>query len=50
MHADDEDVDKTLAITIGVITGVILLIIFLSSLSKICNKKGMFLYCLYTTS
>ncbi|CAH1439788.1 unnamed protein product [Lactuca virosa] len=37
---DDEDVDKTLAITIGVITGVILLIIFLSSLSKICNKKG----------
>ncbi|KAI3516626.1 hypothetical protein L1887_15548 [Cichorium endivia] len=39
-RTDDEDVDKTLALTIGVITGVILLIIFLSSLSKLCNKKG----------
>ncbi|XP_024991056.1 cysteine-rich repeat secretory protein 12-like [Cynara cardunculus var. scolymus] len=37
---DDEDVDKTLALTIGVITGVILLIVFLSSLGKIFNKKG----------
>lgn len=43
MHAgaaDDEDVDKTLALTIGVITGVVLLIVFLSSLGKIFNKKG----------
>ncbi|KAL8241817.1 hypothetical protein R6Q59_012119 [Mikania micrantha] len=37
---DDEDVDKTLALTIGVITGVILLIVFLSSLGKVFNKKG----------
>ncbi|XP_076884723.1 plasmodesmata-located protein 6-like [Bidens hawaiensis] len=36
----DEDVDKTLALTIGVITGVILLIIFISSLSKSFSKKG----------
>ncbi|KAJ0492398.1 putative Gnk2-like domain-containing protein [Helianthus annuus] len=38
--AGDEDVDKTLALTIGVITGVILLIVFLSSLGKMCDKKG----------
>nr|XP_043607488.1 plasmodesmata-located protein 6-like [Erigeron canadensis] len=37
---DNEDVDKTLAVTIGVITGVILLIVFISSLSKSCDKKG----------
>lgn len=37
---DDEDVDKTLAVTIGVITGIILLIVCLSSIGKRFNKKG----------
>lgn len=45
--ADDEDVDKTLALTIGVITGVILLIVFISSLGKLFNKKGTCFHIIY---
>nr|GEY47351.1 cysteine-rich repeat secretory protein 12-like [Tanacetum cinerariifolium] len=37
---DDEDVDKTLAVTLGVITAIILLIVCLSSIGKRFNKKG----------
>lgn len=50
MHAgaDDEDVDKTLALTIGVITGVILLIVFISSLGKLFNKRGTCFHIIYT--
>ncbi|XP_049392860.1 plasmodesmata-located protein 6-like [Solanum stenotomum] len=36
----DEDVEKTLAITIGLIAGVAVLIVFLSVLNKLCEKKG----------
>ncbi|XP_009796286.1 plasmodesmata-located protein 6 isoform X2 [Nicotiana tabacum] len=36
----DEDVEKTLAITIGLIAGVAVLIVFLSILNKLCEKKG----------
>ncbi|KAK4373369.1 hypothetical protein RND71_008753 [Anisodus tanguticus] len=36
----DEDVEKTLAITIGLIAGVAVLIVFLSVLKKLCEKKG----------
>ncbi|XP_071690178.1 plasmodesmata-located protein 6-like [Rutidosis leptorrhynchoides] len=37
---NNEDVDETLAITIGVITGIILLIVCLSSLGKAFKKGG----------
>ncbi|XP_060185536.1 plasmodesmata-located protein 6-like [Lycium barbarum] len=36
----DEDAEKTLAITIGLIAGVAVLIVFLSVLNKLCEKKG----------
>ncbi|KAM3281517.1 plasmodesmata-located protein 6 isoform X2 [Capsicum chacoense] len=36
----DEDVEKTLAITIGLIAGVAVLIVFLSVVSKLCERKG----------
>ncbi|MCD7453939.1 hypothetical protein HAX54_022748 [Datura stramonium] len=36
----DEDVEKTLAIIIGLIAGVAVLIVFLSVLNKLCEKKG----------
>ncbi|KAJ8564780.1 hypothetical protein K7X08_001240 [Anisodus acutangulus] len=36
----DDDVEKTLAITIGLIAGVAVLIVFLSVLNKLCEKKG----------
>lgn len=40
-HNDDE-IEKTLAILIGLIAGVALIIVFLSFLSKVCEKhKGM---------
>ncbi|XP_059308829.1 plasmodesmata-located protein 6-like [Lycium ferocissimum] len=38
--SEDEDVEKTLAITIGVIAGVAVLIVFLSVLNKLCEKNG----------
>ncbi|PWA93586.1 Gnk2-homologous domain-containing protein [Artemisia annua] len=37
---DDGDVDKTLAIIIGIIAGVAVLIVFLSMLSRLCDRKG----------
>ncbi|XLS95376.1 hypothetical protein HN51_071384 [Arachis hypogaea] len=36
-HNDDE-IEKTLAILIGLIAGVALIIVFLSFLSKVCEK------------
>lgn len=41
-HNDDE-IEKTLAILIGLIAGVALIIVFLSFLSKVCEKqRGMY--------
>jgi len=37
-HNDDE-IEKTLAILIGLIAGVALIIVFLSFLSKVCEKQ-----------
>nr|GMD15402.1 cysteine-rich repeat secretory protein 12-like [Ipomoea batatas] len=37
---NDEEVEKTLAITIGLIAGVAVLVVFLSVLSKLCEPKG----------
>ncbi|XP_022725741.1 cysteine-rich repeat secretory protein 12 isoform X2 [Durio zibethinus] len=38
---DDDDIEKTLAILIGLIAGVALIIVFISFLSKVCEKgKG----------
>ncbi|EOY01079.1 Plasmodesmata-located protein 6 [Theobroma cacao] len=38
---DDDEIEKTLAILIGLIAGVALIIVFVSFLSKVCEKgKG----------
>ncbi|KAM7484694.1 hypothetical protein LguiA_000703 [Lonicera macranthoides] len=37
---DDDDVERTLAIIIGLVAGVAVMIVFLSFLSKLCDKKG----------
>ncbi|XP_022725740.1 cysteine-rich repeat secretory protein 12 isoform X1 [Durio zibethinus] len=37
---DDDDIEKTLAILIGLIAGVALIIVFISFLSKVCEKGG----------
>ncbi|KAL2485016.1 Cysteine-rich repeat secretory protein 12 [Abeliophyllum distichum] len=37
---DDEDMEKTLAITIGLIAGVAVIVVFLSFFTKLCNPKG----------
>lgn len=37
---DDGDVQKTLAIIIGIIAGVAVIIVFLSMLSRLCDRKG----------
>lgn len=37
---DDEEMQKTLAILIGLIAGVALVIVFLSCLAKLCDRKG----------
>lgn len=39
-HSDDDEIQKTLAILIGLIAGVALVIVFLSCLTKLCEKKG----------
>lgn len=36
----DDDVERTLAIIIGLVAGVAVMIVFLSFLSKLCDKKG----------
>lgn len=38
---DDGDVDKTLAIIIGIIAGVAGIIVFLSFLARLCDRKGI---------
>lgn len=44
---NDDEIEKTLAILIGLIAGVALLIVFLAFLRKICEKgsKGTLHYC-----
>jgi hypothetical protein len=43
-HNDDE-IEKTLAILIGLIAGVALIIVFLSFLNKVCDKqRGMYAF------
>ncbi|KAL3830734.1 hypothetical protein ACJIZ3_019536 [Penstemon smallii] len=39
-RGNDDDMEKTLAIIIGLVAGVAVLIVFLSFLSKLCDKKG----------
>ncbi|KAL8196427.1 hypothetical protein R6Q57_024722 [Mikania cordata] len=38
-RSDDNDVDKTLAIIIGIIAGVAVIIVFLSFLTRLCDQK-----------
>ncbi|KAK1437685.1 hypothetical protein QVD17_03481 [Tagetes erecta] len=38
-RSDDGDVDKTLAIIIGIIAGVAVMIVFLSFLTRLCDRK-----------
>ncbi|XP_076948516.1 plasmodesmata-located protein 6-like [Bidens hawaiensis] len=38
-RSDDGDVDKTLAIIIGIIAGVAVIIVFLSYLTRLCDRK-----------
>ena len=35
---DDDEIEKTLAILIGLIAGIALIIVFVSFLSKVCEK------------
>ena len=35
---DDDEIEKTLAIIIGLIAGVALIIVFVAFLSKVCGK------------
>lgn len=37
---NDEEIEKTLAILIGMIAGIALLVIFLSSIRRLCDGKG----------
>lgn len=37
---NDDEMQKTLAILIGLIAGVALVIVFLSCLAKLCDRKG----------
>lgn len=39
-NRNDEEIEKTLEILIGLIAGVALIIVFISCLSKVCGKKG----------